>query len=293
MELKKYAYTPILGWSFSRYEIFSNCKRKYFYKYYSKFDTEFDFEKIEYLKGLTSIPFEIGEISHKVIEVTLKRLLKTTEQIDREKFELYLKNNIIPKLDRNFFEIYYGGLGKIELDQLFEKTNLCLNNFLSSNRFEWLKNVAIAEKDNWLIEPSGYGESRLDGMKLYCKVDFMTTFDGKIVILDWKTGRKNEKKDSKQLVGYASWVSYNLDKEASNIEPIMAYLYPGYDEISINVSNDDLKEYKERMISQTEEMYSYCSDYEENKPLGKEKFPMVDDTAFCKYCNFKELCSRN
>ncbi|SVE31097.1 uncharacterized protein METZ01_LOCUS483951, partial [marine metagenome] len=30
MEMKKYAYTSILGWSFSRYETFSNCKRKYF-----------------------------------------------------------------------------------------------------------------------------------------------------------------------------------------------------------------------------------------------------------------------
>ena len=64
-------------------DLFSNCKRKYYYNYYGKHDIEFSTERIESLKGLTSIPFEIGEISHKVIEVTLKRLLKTTEQIDR------------------------------------------------------------------------------------------------------------------------------------------------------------------------------------------------------------------
>ena len=291
--MKRYAYTPVLGWSFSRYETFSNCKRKYFYNYYGKHDTEFNIEKIEFLKGLTSIPFEIGTISHDVIEVVLKRLLKTTGPIDREKFELYLEKHILTKLDKNFFETYYGGLEKIELDQLLDKTKRCLNNFLASNRFEWIRDIAIAEKDNWLIEPPGYGESRLEEMKLYCKVDFLTPLDGKIVILDWKTGKKDEKKHSKQLVGYASWALHNMDKEATEIEPIMVYLYPEYDEITINVNDYDLKEYKEIIILQTKEMYSYCSDYEENQPWAKEEFPMVEDTKFCKYCNYKELCGRN
>ena len=291
--MKRYAYTPVLGWSFSRYETFSNCKRKYFYNYYGKHDTEFSIEKIEFLKGLTSIPFEIGTISHDVIEVVLKRLLKTTGPIDREKFELYLEKHILTKLDKNFFETYYGGLEKIELDQLLDKTKRCLNNFLASNRFEWIRDIAIAEKDNWLIEPPGYGESRLDEMKLFCKVDFLTPLDGKIVILDWKTGKKNEEKHSKQLVGYASWALHNMDMEAPKIEPIMVYLFPEYDEITINVNEHDLMEYKEIMIMQTREMYGYCSDYEENQPLAKEEFPMVEDTAFCKYCNYKELCSRN
>ena len=293
MEMKRYAYTPVLGWSFSRYETFSNCKRKYFYNYYGKHDTEFNIEKIEFLKGLTSIPFEIGTISHDVIEVVLKRLLKTTGPIDRKKFELYLEKHILTKLAKNFFETYYGGLEKIELDQLLDKTKRCLKNFLASNRFEWIRDIAIVEKDNWLIEPPGYGESRLDEMKLYCKVDFLTPLDGKIVILDWKTGKKNEEKHSKQLVGYASWALHNMDMEAPEIEPIMVYLFPEYDEITINVNEHNLKEYKEIMIMQTREMYSYCSDYEENQPLAKEEFPMVEDTKSCKYCNYKELCGRN
>ena len=293
MEMKKYTYTSILGWSFSRYETFSNCKRKYFYNYYGKHDTEFSIQKIEFLKGLTSIPFEIGTISHDVIEVVLKRLLKTTGPIDRGKFELYLEKHILTKLDKNFFETYYGGLEKIELDQLLDKTKRCLNNFLASNRFEWIRDIAIAEKNNWVIEPPGYGESRLGEMKLYCKVDFLTPLDGKIVILDWKTGKKDENKHPKQLVGYASWVSHNMDKEATEIEPIMVYLYPEYDEITINVDEHDLRDYKEIMIMQTQEMYGYCSDYEENIPLAKEEFPMVEDKKFCKYCNCKELCNRN
>ena len=50
--------------------------------------------------------------------------------------------------------------------------------------------------------------------------------------------------------------------EAPEIEPIMVYLFPEYDEITINVNEHDLMEYKEIMIMQTREMYGYCSDYE-------------------------------
>ena len=47
------------------------------------------------------------------------------------------------------------------------------------------------------------------------------------------------------------------------------------------------------MIIQKREMYGYCSDYEENQPLAKEEFPMVEDNKFCNYCNYKELCGRD
>jgi len=94
MEIKSFEFTPILGWSFSRYDTFTDCKRKYYYQYYGKFDTEIKRDKIEFLKGLTSIPIEIGTVSHDVIQSILERLLKSTEPIDSEKFEVYLKKII-------------------------------------------------------------------------------------------------------------------------------------------------------------------------------------------------------
>ena len=268
MKIKAFGFTPILGWSFSRYGIFSDCKRKYYYQYYGKYDPEYKRAKIDFLKGLTSIPMEIGNVSHDVIQSVLERLLKSTAPIDTEKFEAHLKNIIRSRLEKNFIETYYDELEKIEPGQLFEKTSVCLNNFLASERFEWIKDKAIAEKDNWLIEPSKYGESRLDGLKLYCKVDLLIPFKGKIFILDWKTGKKDGDKYSKQLVGYAAWASYHLDRVASDIEPIIAYLHPEYEEISLKPTDDELIEYKERIFSQTEEMYGYCKKYEQNIPLA-------------------------
>ena len=94
-------------------------------------------------------------------------------------------------------------------------------------------------------------------------------------------------------MGDASWASNHLEREASDIEPVLVYLFPEYDEKSFRVTNEDLNDFKRTMVEQTEEMYNYCSNYEENLPLDKEAFPMVEDTSFCRYCNFKELCQRN
>ena len=87
--------------------------------------------------------------------------------------------------DKNFFEIYYKEQEKIEFDQLYLKTEVSLLNFLESDRYEWIKESAISEIDDWIIEPMGFGESRLDGLKLYCKVDFMFPSGEKIIILHW------------------------------------------------------------------------------------------------------------
>ena len=116
MEIKAFGFTPILGWSFSRYDTFSDCKRKYYYQYYGKYDPEYKRAKIDFLKGLTSIPMEIGNVSHDVIQSVLERLLKSTAPIDTEKFEAHLKNIIRSRLEFFFFETYYEVLEKIELD---------------------------------------------------------------------------------------------------------------------------------------------------------------------------------
>ena len=58
MKIKEFEYTAILGWSSTRYDIFSECKRKYYYQYYAKFDKEYQKHNIDFLKGLTSIPME-------------------------------------------------------------------------------------------------------------------------------------------------------------------------------------------------------------------------------------------
>ena len=48
--MKKFVFSPKLGWSVSRYNLFETCKRQYYYNYYAKYDTEYPTQKILALK---------------------------------------------------------------------------------------------------------------------------------------------------------------------------------------------------------------------------------------------------
>jgi len=291
--IQHFDYTPILGWSMSRYDTFTSCKRMYYYNYYSKYDPDFSTDHIMKLKKLTSIPLEIGKTVHDVIAVLLNRLQKTESTIDQDRFFDYTKRKIYSALEsENFHEVYYKEVVEIEASQIIDKTETSLNNFMNSNRFKWLLENAVGNKKGWVIEPPGYGETRIDGLKAYCKVDFLFPLGDEFFILDWKTGKASEEKHSKQLVGYSAWASYHFNKDPARINPIIAYLHPDYYEIEVSVNEFDIQEFSIQVQKETEEMYKYCNDIEENIPKNKNIFEMIGNINFCGYCNFKELCNR-
>jgi hypothetical protein len=169
----------------------------------------------------------------------------------------------------------------------------CLIRFLESPRFDWIRTRALEKPDDWLIEPPGYGETRIDGMKAYCKVDFLFVVDGRVVILDWKTGKRDEEKHGRQMIGYSAWAMHHLEVEASQIDPVVAYLRPEYDEMTMTPTREQLLEFTEGIRAETEQMYAYCRDVHQNLPLEKSEFPLIENLRFCSFCNFKELCGRD
>jgi hypothetical protein len=293
LKMKRYDFTPILGWSVSRYDMFTTCKRLYYYQYYAKFDSDYPREKIDALKNLTSVPLEVGNIVHDTIATILKRLLKSENEIDRERFEVFVKRKVQQSCEsKPFFEVYYAEMESVEPEDILPPINECLTTFLGSTRFDWIKDKAIGSKRDWLIEPPGYGEARIDGMKVYCKVDFLFIVNRKIVIMDWKTGKRDEKKHGKQLLGYSTWAAHHLNASASNIDSVIAYLRPSYEEVELSPSNSNIEDFAAKISAETQQMYAFCSDVEQNVPLEKETFPMTTQRGFCRYCNFKELCNR-
>lgn len=289
--MKKYKFSSILGWSSSRFDCFSSCKRMYYYQYYGKYDIKFSFEKIDSLKQLTSIPLEIGNIVHKVIHDLLLRLKKSSRQVNLEKFNAYLKNKldeIIPS--KTFSEIYYQELDSLDIQSMYQKISKNLYNLLDSERFKWLQNIASKSSDNWIIEPKGYGETRIDGLKAYCKVDFAFPVEGCYYIMDWKTGKRHATKHFKQLLGYSVWAADNYSLPSSKIIPIIAYLYPKYIETSLTIQPEDINSFTDLVKQETEQMYKFCIDIEKNIPKPKNFFPLTENKKICAYCNFRELC---
>jgi len=293
IELKypEYQFTSILGWSISRHEVFDKCKRQYFYQYYSKYAKDAPQYKISKLKGLTSAPLEIGNAVHDTMEALLNRLQKSDSNIDEEKFLRFADDKLKEYFStKSFIEIYYKQEEKLDMDAAGEKVRACLSNFLNSPCYSWLYMKAMTNRTGWMIEPAGYGETRLGGMKAYCKMDFLFPMEEEVYILDWKTGAKDQAKHTAQLMGYAAAANSNFSIPWNKIFPKIVYLYPQYDELEIRFGENDLTDYLKTIREQTEAMYALCNDIEQNVPLDISKFERSPSPFLCKNCRFQELC---
>jgi CRISPR/Cas system-associated exonuclease Cas4 (RecB family) len=288
-EIKKFSFTSILGWSNSRYDRFLGCKRQYFYDYYLKFDKEIPYEKIQFLKNLTSKALEAGNITHDVIRDMLQRFQKSSKPINREKFFKYAFN-LADKYCKSkiFFENYYNG-EIVSTEEIFEKVKISLKELINSKVFQWIESEALPQSSEWVIEPDGFGETRINNYKAYCKVDFLFPLNDRIYIFDWKTGKPDEKKHSRQLTGYSLWAEYHFEKQACDISPAIVYLYPQYCKKEINIDEKTLVDFTKSVEKETQEMYEYLSDIENNIPKDKKEFTKTA-TKLCNYCNYREIC---
>lgn len=288
--IKQFNFTPILGWSASRYDTFKTCQRRYYYTYYAKFDPEHTANKINQLKKMTSIPLEIGNIVHDIIKTLLERLQKTDQQINSKKFYEYARNITEQYCKKTFAEIYYKEIDQLDIDDIYSNVHLILSNLLNSQRFMWVIQNAIKSKDQWVIEPPGYGQTIINGLKAYCKVDFLFPVDDVLYIMDWKTGKADNKKHHKQMLGYTAWASFHFDHDPEKIHPIIAYLKPDYVEDTLQITRPDTDHFANTVKDETHEMYNYCNSIEENIPKQKDLFEQTTNKVFCNYCNFRELC---
>lgn len=290
--LRPYDYTPQLGWSSTRWETFRTCRRRYFYQYYARYDREFEQGRIQRLRQLSSIPMTVGTVVHEVLAALLRRLLRTGSEIDTQRFWPYVERTITGELVRTaLMEVHYGQRGAPEPSELMGPARACLETFLASDRYGWVRDQ-LGSDPRYLIEPPGYGEARLQGMKIYAKVDVLLEAGSQIVILDWKSGRRDTLKHTRQLLGYAAWAQDNLQVPAEQIRCVVAYLQPEYDEIEKQPTSAELEGLALEVAAEITQMQSLCQDPQRNIPLAKEHFPLTDNLGYCRHCAFRELCDR-
>jgi hypothetical protein len=291
--IKKFPFTPILGWSVSRYDTFSTCKRKYFYTYYPKFHSEYAEDEIKELKNLTSEALTIGSLVHDVIETLLKRLQKSTETVDAEKLKKFIAQRVAEYCKKyQFIETYYQTKAILSEAEFTERIFDMVMKFLSTDRYQWLCQLPEESKQQWIIEPGGFGETRIGELKAYCKVDFMLPVGKDVFILDWKTGKEEVVKHRKQLIGYALFAQYHFQNQFENVIPILSYLKEEYAETIPEITNEDISEFENTVQLESDEMKQLCSNVEQNIPRGIDHFPMID-SKLCGYCEFRKLCKKD
>jgi hypothetical protein len=242
---------------------------------------------------MTTVPLEIGNIVHDVVKVLLERLQKNPVPVDASRFMEYAARKTGEyRQARTFAEVYYHNRADVTDEDLLPAVRRCLENLLSSDRYRWVVEKAAVNRSGWIIEPPGYGETRINGLKAYCKVDFLFPVDGMVHILDWKTGKPDPDKHRKQMVGYSSWASYHFGCSSEAILPKIAYLNPAYTEQELAVTTADLQQFVQAVAAETGEMYALLANVEKNIPKEKAAFPLIPTAGLCRYCNYRELCGR-
>ena len=232
-----------------------------------------------------------------MIEAILKRLQKSTDIIDEARMKNFVKQQVQKyMLDHTFSEVYYKEKESIDENYIAESVFNAVLIFMKSERFEWVKQLPASSKQQWIIEPDGFGETRIQTdrgeLKAYCKVDFMLPNGRDIYILDWKTGKADEFKHRKQLIGYSLFASFHFENKFDRIIPILAYLKDEYNEVIPEISERDIENFKDDMLAETRAMHNMNRDIENNTPVDKNEFTLTESEGKCKYCEFRELCGR-
>ena len=276
----------------SRHDTFSSCARRYYYSYYA---AEADPE-IYRLKKLSALPLWAGSIVHETIE----NFLKTRDAVPSpEEQEALVRATVHSDMLANWRESEQGTVGfrlfeheyEVPVDK--EDKRIVVNTVMRSLR-NFFKSPTLQEafragRERWLTVEDLVSFD-VDGVQVFLRMDLAyRSPEGKVVIVDWKTGRGEGRFSEVQLAGYALYAArQGWVQDPQEIETELAYLaIPRY--VRRGVDAKKLENARAFIGKSAGSMKSLLLDPAAN--LARlEDFAMIDRPRWCRRCNFRRLC---
>ena len=284
--------SPPFSWSASRHDTFASCRRRYYYSYYASVEDE----EIKRLKKLSALPLWAGSVVHDTIEWFLK---KHDEIPPREEQDALIRRVVHTGMLSDWRESELGSLRfrlfehEYEVPVEQEDKRLAVNTVMRSLRnffrSRTLRQAMDAGRDRWLALED-LVSFHVDDVEVLLRMDLaFRDRDGRVVIVDWKTGRREGKFNEIQVAGYALYATeQGWVDSAEEIETELNYLViPRATRRHVDQRKVDHARNFIRKSSRT--MRELLYDPEEN--LARlEDFPMIDRPRYCRRCNFRKLC---
>ena len=280
------------SWSVSRHDTFASCKRRYFYSYYASEDDP----EIRRLKKLSALPLWAGSVVHETIEAFLKArdtLPSPTEQEALIKAAVHgqmlsdWRDSEAGSLRFRLFEHEY----EVQVDA--EDKKIVVGIVMRSLR-NFFKSPVLAEalavgRGQWLTVEDLISFD-VDGVPVFLRMDLAFRDQaGRVVIVDWKTGRGEGRFSEVQVAGYALYASeQGWVQSPEEIQTELAYLaIPRYVRRAVDRKKvDHLRRFIQKSATT---MRGLLLDPVAN--LARlEDFPMVDRPQMCRRCNYRKLC---
>lgn len=280
------------SWSVSRHDSFSTCRRRYFYSYYaSQGDAE-----IHRLKKLSALPLWAGSVVHETIEAFLKERDTAPTDIEAEAIVRAAvhgrmlsdwKDSEAGSLRFRLFEHEYETPVEPEDKKIVVGIVMrSLRNFFKSPTFAAA--VAVG-RERWLTVED-LVSFEVEGVTVFLRMDLAyRDAEGRVVIVDWKTGRGEGRFNEVQMAGYALFAAHQgWAASPGEIVTELAYLaIPRYVRRSIDASR--LDEARAFIVKSAGAMKALLLDPVQN--LARlEDFPMIERPYICRRCNFRRLC---
>jgi hypothetical protein len=280
-------------WSASRADSFKRCKRAYFYHYYGfRVDDE-----IKRLKKLSAMLLWVGNVVHDELEMILKTWKHMPDPKEQQQIIQRLTQGQMPqdfgfsKAGTKKFRLFEHEYDQ-EVTLLQKRVAVGLVKLSMQNAFapgSFLSQAFAVGEDQWLtVEDLCAFE--VDGHRAVVKMDLcFRDPDGKVVIVDWKTGRSVWSTNKAQIGGYALYAfRRGWAKKPEEISTNLFYL-PLDKVVQKTPTWDDLKEAQDVIAKSSAEMKAALRDPDENVACI-EDFPMSGKKWDCERCPFGKLC---
>ncbi|MBI2095783.1 MAG: PD-(D/E)XK nuclease family protein [Candidatus Omnitrophica bacterium] len=299
----------IFSWSKSRDEEFQECRRKYYYSRYASWggwdkNAPKKTRAAYVLKNLKNRWAWKGERVHHAVERVLKTLRsgrtmpleEAAESLTRQMREDYRsskakKNWENPKNSVGLFEHEYERAVPDEVWRDFHRSSVeCLRHFFESPFF---KELSDDDKTSWLVIED-LEEFDFQDAKVYVKLDFARKKDGKIEILDWKTGKNDAAAATVQIGAYAIYAMKKWGVSAGDIRAYLVNLGVDQPAPAPQAVNEALIEETRKIMAQSiGRMRQLLADPQKNVPLPEDEFPYTDNDRLCNFCSFYKICGKH
>lgn len=295
---------PKISWSYSKMQAFRDCPRRFYFQYYGSkkrnAKSEILKDQLIALSRLSNKAMVQGAFIHQLISIYLKkakagdvwdlqRLKGFSAKIVQETIsyneQLQTNKNIpagpFPKPILK--EMYYQQVNAGQLKgEMSENINTCLDAFLTNEKFAHLRTGGSGGDSR--IEGNGSFDLN-DQIEVDGKIDLAFLNTERLLIADWKTGKKEMQDTSLQLLVYVLWARQFTEWKFSSVEIQKAYLQSGELE-HLEFSELHIERAKAR-IKQDVELLREMDEF--GKEAVKEAFAMHVGNN-CRNCPFEEIC---
>jgi CRISPR/Cas system-associated exonuclease Cas4 (RecB family) len=276
----------------SRHDTFQTCRRRYFYSYYAAPEDP----EIHRLKRLSALPMWAGSVVHETIET----ILKTRDAIPApEEQEALIRAAVHERMLGDWRDSEGGSLRfrlfeheyevAVEMEDKKIAVGTVMRSLRNFFRSDLLREAFAAGRERWLtVEDLVSFET--EGVPVFLRMDLaFRDGEGRVVIVDWKTGRGQGRFNEVQVAGYALYAAHQgWVQEAAEIRTELAYLaIPRY--VRRSVDSRKLDHARNFIAKSARTMKGLLHDAEANVAL-LESFPMVERPQVCRRCNFRRLC---